>query len=71
MENRTRYEIRWKQEAQRLFGVIRKIGKLTGSKSGTHFHAYQPAKTLKTNESKVEQGKAEVIGFIHTRPLTI
>jgi hypothetical protein len=80
MENRIRLEIGWKQKArdnftlrtQRLFGVVRNIFcKLNDSESATHFPAYQTAKMRKTHESKAEQEKAEAIGFLHTRTLTI
>ena len=75
-----RLEIGWKQKArdnftlrtQRLFGVVRNIFcKLNDSVSATHFPAYETAKMYKTRESKVEQEKAEAIGFLHTRILTI
>ena len=80
MENRTRFEIGWKQKAkdnltlrtQILFGVIRNIYcKLNKSISATHFRAIKTAKTLKTHKLKVAQKKAETIAFIRRRTWAI
>jgi hypothetical protein len=80
MENRTRFEIDWKQKAkdnltvrtQILFGVIRNIYcKLNKSMSATDFRVTKAAKMLETHKLKVEQKKAETIAFLRRRTWAI
>lgn len=80
MENRTRFEISWKQKARegftlgtrKLCGIARNIyQKIRKLRLITHLPACRPTKLLTDHKIKAEQAKAEAIAFLLRRTMAI